>query len=161
MTTKTQDDIRTALVEALQTSGLALGTIHAYERWAPSWEEWLNIFSTEVDGVNQIRAWEITGPRVSSEWYVFGKVVKRIYTYTLIGHISMSDADQTALVMSDLADRVMDYLDGVVLITENEYQYGPVIGPCQLTDAARTEFGNVLCEHCAIDVGIELAVSVA
>jgi hypothetical protein len=54
----------------------------------------------------------------------------------------------------------MDYLDGVTLITENTYQYGPVIGPCQLTDAARSDFGGILCEHVALDVPVEVSVDV-
>jgi hypothetical protein len=156
--TTTQTDLQTAILEALQTSGLPLGTLHAYDRWEPSWEGWLDLFSTEVDGIRQIRAFELTLQSVNSEWYAFGKTVKRTYNFSLIGHIGLDDSRQTTLVLRDLSDRILDYMDARDLITETSYMYGPIVGPCQITDIAQSDFGNVLCEHVAISIPVQVVV---
>jgi hypothetical protein len=159
--TSTESDLRTALVAAINATGLDLGSVHAFERYLPSWEEWLDEFSSEIDSVTQVRGWEVMGPTIpTSEWFTFGRVVKRVYEFNLYGHLGLNDADETAVTMADLTDQLIDKLDGVALTTTNTYIYGPIVGPCTLPETARTEFGNVLCEHVRMVVPIEVVVDV-
>ncbi len=152
----TWDELQNVLVTALQSSELPLGTIHAYPRWAPSWEEFLNLFSTEVDGREQVRGVEITRKVTESQWYTFGKSVKRTYHFILVFHLGLNDAGESGQELQNLCDQVMDYLDGYV-IELSGYIYGPVIGPSRLVDMVETEFHGVLCNHAEIECPIEIA----
>jgi hypothetical protein len=154
--TTSWDEIQEALMTALQSSGIPLGSLQAYPRWAPSWEEYLNIFAVEVDGQRQIRGVELTRKSASSSWHTFGRSVKRIYRFTLVFHLGLNDAGESAQELQNLVDRVMDYLDNYVMELTG-YEYGPIVGPSSLSDFVETDFHGVLSNHAQVDVPIEFA----
>lgn len=157
MTQTTWDEIQRALIAALQSSGLPLGAIHAYPRWAPSWEEFLNLFSVNIEGTEQIRGVEMTRKSVEADWFTFGGSVRRTYRFLLVLHLGLNDAGESSLVLQDLCDRLMDYLDSTELVLPTSYVYGPVVGPVRLADFIETEFHNVLCNHAELEVPVTIA----
>ena len=141
------------LQAALQSCGLDLGTLHFEEHWAPEWTDFLDHMTCEVDGVRQVRGWEIVRRSVDSEWFHFGKAFKRTYNFQVTGCLGLYEHGETEQGAQDLVDRLMDFFDGQPNLPGTTYF---VMGPCRVERAYQAMVGDVLCHVAELNLPIQV-----
>lgn len=132
-----------------------IGQTHNYQRFAFQMEHYLDLFHSTVGGIDQIRGWVLTldsRDPIRAERDTFG-VVHRIYNFLIFGVMSVSDADASEPVFLNLAQTVMDGIEG-------HLQFG--VSGVYTVDAATMRvyelrmFGGTLCHYGEISVPIHV-----
>jgi len=130
-----------------------VGSTHAYQRFSSQMPDYLDHFMVSVEGKDQIRGWVITlssDQPIASE-VMLPEIVQRTYQIEIYGMMELEDGAESELEFLDLAEAVMDSVEG-------GYQTG-VVGTFNVEAISmRTYqvrmFGNVLCHYCEIMVPI-------
>jgi len=84
-----------------------VGNVHDYERWAPDWSSYLDLFKTTIGGTDQIRGWTITNERMPSR-QVHDSGHRRDYVWVLRGVMGLDDSAATEKTFRALAEDVIE-----------------------------------------------------
>jgi len=126
------------------------GKTHDYKRWASTWGDFLDLFKTTIDSTVQIRGWEITFQGFTQTETSIGRTgnnIVRVYTWRLDGYLGLDDSATTDKTLADLAEDVVEALDGDAVL--NERSITLYREPANLAMDMRI-FGSVLCNHAEI-----------
>lgn len=107
--------IREAIFNALDAVAL-VGIVHDYERHAAQWDDFLNLFKTEIEQQEQIRGWMIGYRgvvRADRETFRPGSKtgISRIHRFRIIGIMGIDDKNESEKTFAALAEDVCDALD--------------------------------------------------
>lgn len=105
----TEVEIRAA-IKALVEGVPDIGEVYDYERWAPRWPEYLELFKTSVGGVDQIRGWTIACERMMSVWEAY-QFHRKTYYYVIRGYLGLDDSEATEKTAFALALAVVGELE--------------------------------------------------
>jgi hypothetical protein len=109
----TEATIRTAIYNAV--NGVAdVGLVYDYERHATEWSDFLNLFKTRIDSIDQIRGWmigyrgiaEAEGGRFSGD-----RRISRTHRFQILGIMAIDDSEASEKTFSILAEDICDALD--------------------------------------------------
>ena len=95
----------------------SMGTIHARNRYDSNWSTFLDDFASTLFGVKQVRGWVVTldgtQPIVPSpEPPDRMGAITRVYSVLIVGLEGLTVATNSEQTLLDLAETVMDDLDG-------------------------------------------------
>lgn len=79
-----------------------IGQVYDYERWAPTWDAFIDLFKTTTVGDPHIRGWEISQKAPVSE----DRTSVKMRTYSIKGYMSVNDAAATEKTFATLIDAV-------------------------------------------------------
>ena len=141
--------IRARIVTVLE-SVTDVGLVYDYSRWAGDWGKTLELFKTTIDGVDQIRGWEVTFRRLQQSVIGFqgGGIDDTIlvtYSYRIRGFLSFNDADESEKTMTELALAIVTALEAdTVLQGEVLDRETPVVA--EIIQEERM-FAGILCNY--------------
>lgn len=159
----TNQDLIDAVVNRL---GLIpnIGQVHGRQRFNADWPTYLRHFSTTINGAKQLRGWMVTMADAnpiegSTDEAAFAETV-RTYRLLVIGVMDLADEADTEGEFLDLAEAVMDDLDGrSTLDVAGVDVYG--VGPCSMRVFQARQFGSVLCHYTEIVAPVQVRKSYA
>lgn len=150
----TEAAIRTqihTIIEAVDEIGVA----YDYERWANTWDEFIELFRVQVGQQNVIRGWEVgyTGFGLSeqlTEWAQFGSIVVRDHRFRIRGYHQVQDAEASEKEAATLALAVCDAID-----TNTALQEGYFFVSQATMEMEHRQFASVLCHYMEIAVNVQ------
>jgi len=131
-------DIRTQIKSVLESVD-GIGTVHEYERWSNTWENFLEHFKDSNDRIN---GWTITRRATPAERRTM-PIVTRRHEFVIRGIYGLNDADESELTFQDLVEAIQDAF-------EDQYNLGGYVensGPLQVNVVEPRMFGKVLCHY--------------
>jgi hypothetical protein len=78
---------RSAIYDTMK-SVADVGLVHDYDRWAADWNKFIDLFKTNIGGVDQIRGWEISQKAPVNE----DRTSIKRRTYSIKGYMSINDS---------------------------------------------------------------------
>lgn len=108
----TEATIRAALKTRLEAV-TNIGRVHDYERWAPDWSDYLDLFKTTIGRTDQIRGWTIACASIGNrqEAYQFHR---KDYEFVIRGYLGLDDSAATEKTAIALAEDVIEELEKYV-----------------------------------------------
>lgn len=131
-----------------------IGAVHAYERLAANWDEFLSRYRTTVGGTAQVRGWFITREAVRPLGTAPFGSVHRQHVIVVRGVLGVDDSANTETIFQELIDLVLDKLDAIKdagAASVIDYSFGD-------SEARIIEprvYGGVLCHYCEISLPVE------
>lgn len=149
-----RSDVRTALVAALNTV-TNIGRVHGYQRYATTQTDYLSLYRTTINAVQQIRAWVVTFDHTELEREAFGmdaggRLYGR-YVYRVDGYLSLDDSAATEDTLLDLAEDVLQAVAAYELNVTGAY--AKVLTP-NITRSDIVTWGETVCNHVVIEVPV-------
>lgn len=147
---------------AILASVEGMGVVHQYQRWAKSWEKFLDLFSVKDDaGVGRINGWMITRAATPEKWLTNVNYL-RVYELVMYGFYGLKDAAASELVFQNLIEeacasfRENDTLNGTCETIAPEF--GALAGRAgvQVEIVEPRMFGNTLCHYCKLRLGAQI-----
>jgi hypothetical protein len=126
-----------------------IGVVHDYQRWAATWEKFLNLFR---DADNKINGWMISRARTPERWLSNIQFL-RVYEYTIRGVYALSDADASELVFQGLIEDICSAFRNEDTLNETCETTNPEFGSLSGLSGVQVEvveprlFGTVLCHY--------------
>lgn len=142
--------IRTAIYNAV--AGVSnVGTTHSYERWASTWDAFLDLFKTTISSTDQIRGWEVgyRGFVPNTEARVLSGSFIRTHQFVVMGYLGVDDSATTEKTMSALAEAVANAIEADTTLDALAYDN---VETALLFEPRM--FGSVLCHYAEITVTI-------
>lgn len=135
-----------------------IGVVHQYQRWAATWEKFLDLFK-DPDGV--INGWCITRTSTTEHWITNIKY-ERVLEFVIRGYYGVNDAKASEIsfqqIIEDICEafRCNDTLNGTCETIAP--QFGPLNGMAgvQVRIVDARFFGGVLCHFCELAIGIQI-----
>lgn len=142
-------NIRTAIYEVLDNIA-GIGIVHDYERWSADWSRYLDLFTTQIGGIRQVRGWTIgySGTAESDQVQLDGGEL-RSSRWVVRGYMGWDDSRETEKDFQDLVEDVLDALDDESTTLHDPADYYD-IGPATAPVVEARVFGSVLCHYCEI-----------
>lgn len=137
----------TAEIKTILEGVSGIGTVHDYERWAATWEKFLELFK---DSNNKINGWTITRRKTPAERDTMPTVM-RTHTFVIRGVYGLKDEDATEKTFQDLVEAVQGAF-------EDEYSLGGYAvnsGPVQVVTVESRIFGKVLCHYAELEYEVQ------
>jgi hypothetical protein len=148
--------IRAALYAAVNTV-TNIGKVYDYERWAAEWPKFLDLFKTEINGVEQIRGWDVAYRGfVATRDPQFARFNIQNHAFWVQGYVRLNDSLASEKEVSALAAAVCDAIDTDATLHATVYQN---TGPASLEEFTPRTFGSVLCHYVKIVVIVPEQVS--
>lgn len=150
-------DIREQIKATL--SGVSgAGVVHDYERWANTWQKFLDLFKDADDKIN---GWTLSRIKVAQGMGSFSQI-ERAHIFRLQKVYGLKDGDESGIVFEDHLQAVVDAFDADDTLggtcTTCTPNWGPMEGltGLQIEKAEARTFGSVLCHYgecrlCAIE----------
>ncbi len=129
-----------------------LGVLYDYERWSASWDDYLNLFKTNIDGEERIRGWTVTCSGFTETQVTYGNAgrINRDYTYVIRGYFGLDDSraseKEAMIIVEDVVETLRSSID-----TDSDIE---VNFPPNLTVFEARVFGDVLCHYAEITLGV-------
>lgn len=128
-----------------------IGVVHDYERWANTWEKFLELFK-DADG--KINGWTFSRAQTVQRKESLGEIEKA-HILRFRGYCGVRDRDASEIVFQGVIDSLIDRfneadaenLDGACLTTYPDW--GPMDGAVglQMDMVEPRKFGAVLCHY--------------
>jgi hypothetical protein len=151
-----QAAIRTALNTAVNTVA-DVGNVHDYERWSDDWANFLDMFKTTINNVEQIRGWDIAYRGFLAERDPqFTRSVIHRHAFWIQGYIRLNDEMASEKEAAALAEAVCTAVDSNATLHTTVYQN---TGPASMEEFTPRTFGGVLCHYAKIVVVVPEQVS--
>jgi len=124
-----------------------IGVVHNYQRWASTWEKFLDLFKTNSDKIN---GWMIT--RAATPATVESTTHEsRIHQYKIRGVYGLKDEDETESTFQALIEAICDAFRAKRTLNGTAEDSGPL----SVTVVENRMFGGVLCHYCELDLPAE------
>ncbi len=142
----TESTIRTQIYTVLR-SVTDIGVVYDYDRWAADWVTFINLFKTTIDGVDQIRGWEISRKAVIEgllKFDVGSKKKKKKHSFVIRGYLGLKDADGTEKIFNSLIEAVASAFRSNETLNSTAWFHDGL--QAEIIEARM--FGGVLCHYC-------------
>lgn len=127
-----------------------IGKVYDYERWAADWATFINLFKTNIGGVDQIRGWEI-GRKAAQAQYDSNAEELTTHQFVIRGYMGIKDSDATEKTFNALIEAIRTKFRFSFRLNGACEHAGPV--SAELIDT-RT-FGSVLCHYCELSLPVQ------
>jgi hypothetical protein len=128
--------IRTAIYNIV-SNVTDIGKVYDYERWAKDWDVFINFFKATVNGVGQIRGWEIGRKPPITEDYSCTKK----HTYFIRGYMAVKDSSATEKTFNALIESIAAAFRAVKDLNNSAMGHDLI----QVEALDTRMFGSVLC----------------
>jgi hypothetical protein len=147
-----ESTIRTAIYNIL--SGVTnIGKVYDYERWAKTWEEFINLFKATIGGVDQILGWEIYRRSAKEEKITIGigsNEDEITHVFIIAGYMGVKDASATEKIFNTHIETIATAFRSNRTLNDSAEDNGGI----QRDIIDTRMFGSVLCHH------VELSLTV-
>lgn len=145
----TEATIRAALKTRLEAV-TNIGRVHDYERWAPDWTDYLDLFKTTISSTAQIRGWTISCGGIGNRQVAY-QFHRKEYEFVIRGYLGLDDSAATEKTAIALAVAVIEELEKYVKLnaTLEVGTYSDAGWPRVETFETRM-YGSVLCHYVEI-----------
>lgn len=151
-----QSAIRAALYTAVGTVS-NVGKVYDYKRRADEWDTFLEFYRTTINGVSQIRGWDITYRGFTARRDPqFARQVIHDHTFWVMGYMGLSDVSGTDKTFADLCEAVAAAIDANATLHTGVYN---LTGPASIPELEVIPLGDVLCHIAQIIVVVPEQVS--
>jgi len=136
-----------AQIKSILSGVSGIGEVHDYQRWAATWEKFLDLFKTGSDKIN---GWIIT--RTATPATVESTTHEsRIHQYKIRGIYGLKDEDETEVTFQALIEAVAAAFRAKRTLNGAAEDSGPV----NVAVVENRAFGGVLCHFCELDLPAE------
>jgi hypothetical protein len=151
-----------AIREQIKTilSGVdGIGVVHDYQRWAATWEKFLDHFKVEATGT--INGWMFSRTATPERWLTNVKYI-RVYEWLIRGVYGLKDEDATETTFQALIEAVCDAfrsedtLNGTCETTNPEFGSLAGLSGVQVALVENRSFGGMLCHYCELRLGTQV-----
>lgn len=142
-----QEAIRQDIYDVLVSMN-TIGQVHDRERWAAEWDDYLALFKTQINGVDQICGAEVIykGFAPIDETFSTCSVV-RAHNFVIVFLLGLNDEDATEKTAAELVEDIADELDTDSVLNGSLY-FGRF--PSAVETFELRNFGGVLCHYAEI-----------
>lgn len=132
-------------IKAILSGVSGIGVVHDYDRWASTWEKFLDQYKDEATG--KINGWAITRTKTPEEADSFEKHA-RDYEFTVRGFYGLKDEDASEIVFQDLVEDICTAFRTNFTLNSTCDESGPM----QVVLVENRVFGSVLCHYCELSI---------
>lgn len=143
--------IRDAIVARVNTIA-NIGKVYGYTRQVADWSAYLNLFTSTIGGVKQVRGWEVSWdgvPETDADMGRFGGSIET-YSFTIRGKQGLDDSAATEQTFDDLIEAIRSDLRSQSNLGVLAVHVGSIQVTVPVID--NRQFGSVLCHFCEINV---------
>lgn len=152
----TEATARAAIVAVLEAVS-NIGQVHDYQRWATTWDAYLDLMKSSIGGNNEIRGWTVTSRSEDRTGFVAGgtraKHNSSDHLFIIRGYVGLDDSRETEKTARALTETVMNALDDDTTIVTSGTAYN--MGLAQLEVFEPRVFGDVLCHYSEIRLVVQ------
>lgn len=136
---------------AILASVPGVGVVHEYQRYATSWDRFMELFRHEnADGDREINGWCITRTR-TEEPHSTASHNQRTHTFLIRGFYGLQDGAGSELVFQDVIERICDAFRAEYSLNGTANDTSPI----QVEEVGADMMGNVLCHYCELSFTAE------
>lgn len=136
-----------AQIKSILSGVSGIGEVYDYQRWASTWEKFLDLFKTDADKIN---GWMIT--RSATPATVESTTHEsRIHQYKIRGVYGLNDEDETEITFQALIESVASAFRAKRTLNATAEDSGPL----SVSVVENRMFGGVLCHFCELDLPAE------
>ncbi len=119
------------------------GVVHDYDRWASTWEKFLDLFKDEATG--KINGWTITRDKTPATT-ASTTHDSRVHHFRIRGYYGLKDEDASEIVFQQLIEDICASFRSKYKLNDTAENTEPV----QVEAVDLRIFGNVLCHYCEL-----------
>lgn len=147
-------ECRIRIVDILKdVYGVEKNNVYDYDRWAPTWDKFLEFFKTSD---NKLQGWMVTRRRSPKFILAQGGHDTKTHLFIIKGIMGLADSDGTEKIFQDLIEDIVNKFDDYDTLNGIAFTSSPVIGAPRLISGIQVEivekrkFGTVLCHYCEL-----------